>query len=238
MHAGMGIAFAKDAIDELTPWSAESKVKDALRGFLQRVRQNSMPGYEGAALESLGLVTQTWYPQMVRLVADQLLALDADATEFFWHGAGRAMYFSPMYMLPGLSPWQAADREPPDDTARRNARAGVAWAFTIVNIRQPEIAASFVHHKADRISKNDAYTDGVHSTLVMAGDMFPGHKYVAEFCQYQPEETAQASAWAKHIGHDVGDKVERYRQTLKAHHRLGEVFRYHDLPQFVADLAL
>jgi hypothetical protein len=195
-----------------------------------------MPGDEGAALESLGLVTQTWYPQLVRLVADQLLALDADATEFFWHGAGRAMYFSPMYMLPGLSPWQAADREPPDDTARRNARAGVAWAFTIVNIRQPEIAASFVHHKADRISKNNAYTNGVHSTLVMAGEMFPGHKYVSEFCKYEPEETAMQNDWNKRIGRDVGDKVDRYRRVLKAQQQLGEIFRHHDLAQFVADL--
>ena len=135
MHAGMGITFAKDAIDELTPWSSETRVKAALRRFLHLVRKNSMLGYEGAALESLGLVTQTWYAQLVPVITDQLLALDADATEFFWHGAGRAMYFSPMYMLPGLSPWDAADREPPDDTARRNARAGVAWAFTIVNVR-------------------------------------------------------------------------------------------------------
>ena len=236
MHAGMGIAFAKDAIDELTPFSEESKVKDELRGFLQRVRQNSMSGCEGAALESLGLVARTWYPQLVPLVSDQLQALDADATEFFWHGAGRSMYFSPMYMVPGLSPWQAADREPPDDTARRNARAGVAWAFTIVNIRHPKVTASFLDHKADRISKNDAYANGVYSTLVMAGDTVPGHKHVSEFVQYQPEDTSQADAWAKHIGRDVAEKVDRYRQALEAQQGLGEVFRYHDLPQFVADL--
>jgi hypothetical protein len=238
MHAGMGIAFAKDALDDLTPWSSETTVKDALRRFLQLVRQNSMPGYEGAALESLGLVAQTWYAQLVRLITDQLLALDADATEFFWHGAGRAMYFSPMYMLPGLSPWDAADREPPDDTARRNARAGVAWAFTIVNVRQPRITAQFLRHRADRIADNDAYANGVYSTLIMAGDMVPGHKYVSEFCRFQPDadETALVSSWAQHIGHEAGDKVDRYRQALKAHHQLGEVFRYHDLPQFVADL--
>ncbi len=236
MHAGMGIAFGKDAVDELTPWSEEKKVKDALKRFLQQVRQNSMPGYEGAALESLGLVTQTWYPQLVRLVTDQLLALDADATEFFWHGAGRSMYFSPMYMLPGLSPWDAADHEPPDDTARRNARAGVAWAFTIVNVRQPKITAHLLRQRAARITSNDAYTNGVHSTLVMAGEMVPGHEHVSEFCKYQPG--SDETSWGKHVGHDVGEKVDRYRQALKAHHRLGEVFRYHDLPQFVEDLSL
>jgi hypothetical protein len=240
MHAGMGIAFAKDTIDELTPWSSETKVKDALRRFLRLVRENSMPGYEGAALESLGLVTQTWYAQLVKLVSNQLLALDADATEFFWHGAGRAMYFSPMNMLPGLSPWDAADHEPPDDTARRNARAGVAWAFTIVNVRQPKIAANFLRHNTDRIDDNDAYTNGVYSTLIMAGAMVPGHKYVSDFGRFQPDadEPELVSCWNKHIGRDAGDKVEQYRQALKAHHQLGEVFRYHDLPQFVADLEI
>jgi hypothetical protein len=240
MHAGMGIAFAKDAIDELTPWSSERTVKDALKGFLQRIARNSMPGYEGAALESLGLVTHTWYAQLVRLVSDQLLALDADAGEFFWHGAGRSMYFSPMHMLPGLSPWEAADHEPPDETARRNARAGVAWAFTIVNVRQPEITAHFLRHRTDSISSNDAYTNGVHSTLVMAGEMVPGHKDVSEFCRFRPDadDSGLVSAWNTYIGRDAGDKIDQYRRSLEADGQLGEVFRYHDLSQFVADLAL
>jgi hypothetical protein len=174
----------------------------------------------------------------VGLISDQLLALDADAVEYFWHGAGRAMYFAPMTMIPGLSPWDAADQEPPDETARRNARAGVAWAFTIVNVRQPGIAAHFLRHKASRIRGNHAYTNGVYSTFIMAGDMVPGHKYVSEFCRFEPDatESALGESWAEHIGHDAEEKIDRYREALKAHHRLGEVFRFHDLSQFVADL--
>ena len=74
----------------------------------------------------------------------------------------------------------------------------------------------------------------------MAGDMFPGHRYVSEFCRFQPDpdETALVTSWDKYIGRDLGDKVDRYREALKAHHKLGEVFRYHDLPQFVLDLDL
>jgi hypothetical protein len=160
--------------------------------------------------------------------------------EYFWHGAGRAMYFAPMTMIPGLSPWDAADQEPPDETSRRNARAGVAWAFTIVNVRQPGIAANFLRHKANRISGNDAYTNGVYSTLIMAGEMVPGHSYVSEFCQYKPDAdlSSLVDSWERHIGADALERVDRYRQSLKAHHRLGEVFRYHDLETFVADLDL
>jgi hypothetical protein len=220
MHAGMGIAFAKDAVDDLTPWSSATKVKDALKVFLQRVRQNSMPGYEGAALESLGLVTHTWYPQLVRVVTDQLLALDADATEFFWHGVGRSMYFSPMYMLPGLSPWEAADHEPPDDTARRNARRA-SRAFTIVNVRQPKIAAHFLR-TGPIASEQNAYTNGVHSTLIMAGEMVPGHRMCPTSAGISRIPTRRPGKyWTIHKG-------DRYRGSLKAHHRLGEVFRYYD----------
>jgi hypothetical protein len=240
MHAGMGIAFAKDAIDGLTPWSEDAQVRDALTGFLQRVRQNSIPGYEGAAFESLGLVTHTWYPSLVKVVADQLLALDVDAAEFFWHGAGRSMYFSPMYMLPGLSPWEVADHETPDETAKRNARAGIAWAFTIVNVRHPKVTESFLRDKIGSLSGKEGYTNGVYSTLVMAGDMFPGHKPVSEFCAHKPDpkDTALVNAWTKYVGTDVGETVDRYRLALTTHRQLGELFRYHDLSQYVADLDL
>jgi hypothetical protein len=238
MHAGIGIEFAKHVVANLTPWSTDTEFRDALTLFLKLVRANSIPGYEGAALESLGLVTRTWHGQLVNQISSHLQGIDRDAFEFFWHGAGRAMYFSPMYMMPGLSPWDAADQEPPDETARRNARAGVAWAFTIVNVRQPEIAANFLRHKKDRISGNDAYTDGVYSTLIMAGDMVPGHQYVAEFGRYRPDasDPAKVEAWNNYIGSDAGVQIDQYRRTLKAHKKLGEVFRYHDLPAFVAEL--
>lgn len=240
MHAGMGIALAKDAIDELTPWSTETKVKDALNSFIQRVRQNSLPGCEGAALESLGLVTRTWYPQLVGSISDQLIAIEPDVAEYFWHGAGRAMYFSPMNMLPGLSPWECAENEPPDDTMRRNAHAGAAWAFTIVNIRQHEIAVHHLRHKSDRFANTDAFLNGVQSTLIMAGDVVPGHKEVAEFCRFRPEgsDSDVATAWDKHVGRDVGSTTDLYRHSLRAHNQLGEIFRYHDLADFTADLEL
>lgn len=238
MHAGMGIAFAKHAVAHLTPWSTDTEFRDALTLFCNMVRRNSVPGYEGAALESLGLVSRTWHGQLVSRISSHLLEMEPDVFEFFWHGAGRAMYFSPMYMLPGLSPWDAADHEPPNETARLNARAGVAWAFTIVNVRQPEIAAHFLRYKGDRIANNDAYANGAYSTLIMAGDMVPNHRYVSAFGRFQPDadEPEAVTAWTKHIGTDAEARINSYREKLRANKKLGEVFRYHDLPQFIADL--
>jgi hypothetical protein len=145
-----------------------------------------------------------------------------------------------MYMLPGLSAWDAAEQEPPTDQARRNARAGVAWAFTIVNVRQPGIAAKFLRHKASLAAENDAYSNGVQSTLIMAGEMVPGHRYVADFCRHRPDadEPAVCDAWSAQIGFDLETRTDRYRAVLKAHHRLGEVFRYHALADLVRGLSV
>jgi hypothetical protein len=149
------------------------------------------------------------------------------------------MYFSPMYMLPGFSPWHAAQLEPPNETARRNARAGVAWAFTIVNIRQPEIASNFLSHRAEEITGNDAFTNGVYSTMIMAGEMVPGHRFVTGYSRYKPDakDSAAVSAWNQYVGSDCETRVNYYRQTLKAHGKLGEVFRYHSLPDYVGALS-
>lgn len=239
MHAGIGITFAKKALNNLTPVSTDNEIDAALNTFLELCHSNSQERYVGAALESLGLVTRTWYGQMVLPIYNHLKQLDVAASEFFWHGAGRAMYFSPMYMLPGFSPWNAAIVEPPDEPARRNARAGVAWAWTVVNVRQPEITANFLAHRADEIDGNDAFTDGVYSTLIMAGEMVPGHRFVTGYVRYKPDSKNpdMVTAWNRWVGNDAESRVNFYRQTLKAHGKLGEVFRYHNLNDYVSELA-
>ena len=238
MHAGMGIAFAKDAVVKITPWSSEIEIKDVLREFLDICLANSMPGYLGAAVESLGLVTRTWHKQLVTPLTRQLGEVDPNAVEFFWHGAGRAMNFSPMYMLPGLSPWLAAQQEPPDDIARRNARSGVAWAYTVVNSRQPEITANFLATRGEEVSGDDGFACGAYSSLTMASDMVPGHEVVAAYGRYQPDpgKPAEVDAWNQYIGQDALTRINHYRETLKTYGKLDELFRYHSLPKYIAEL--
>jgi hypothetical protein len=236
MHAGAGIAFAKRAIASLTPYSSEVEMDDALRSFLQMCEESSLPGYIGAALESLGLVTRTWNGQLLLPLSRRLASLDPEAAEYYWHGAGRSMYFSPINMLPGFSPWFAAEREPQDEISRRNARAGATWAFTVVNRRQPEIIANFLANKEEEIEGNDAFTNGVLSTMIMAGDMCPEDPYIPALCNYRPPDPKTAEAWDRHIGPGFHDKVNYVRKTLQRHKRLGEVFRYQSLVGLADDL--
>ena len=82
------------------------------------------------------------------------------------------------------------------------------------------------------------FTNGVFSTMIMAGDMFPGHEYVSAFGRHEPDASDQAAvtAWHKHIGTDVEKRVNEYRETLRKHKKLGEVFRYHNLPHYISTL--
>jgi hypothetical protein len=236
LRSGMGLAFAKEIIRTITPWSSNAEFERALSRFIELCRENSQKGYVGAALQSLGLVTQTWHKQMVEPVSKHLQKIDPLACEFFWRAAGGAMYFSPLNWLPGWSPYFTAETEPADRSAKQNARAGVAWPFTIVNLRQPGIMANFLQRKSNEIKDKDAWLNGVLSALIMASESVPGHYYVAKFCEYQPSGEAGRGPWNEYIGSDLMARVDTYRETLKKNHRLDEIFRYQNLADLVASL--
>jgi len=57
LHAGMGLFFAQTLLPKISPYVPAGEIRQTLEQFVSLVRANSRPGYEGAALESLGLVT-------------------------------------------------------------------------------------------------------------------------------------------------------------------------------------
>jgi hypothetical protein len=236
LHAGMGTCFAKNTIHRLTPLSTADEIDDALKSFLDLVDDNARNGYKGAAIEALGYFVRSRYVQMVDAIYDRLVLMDGPASEYFWHGAGRAIFFSPMYMVPGLSPFHAAASEAPNETARLNARAGVAWAFTMANLKEPEIVAHFLMHQEDEISEDGAFANGVTSALIMAGETVPGHRFVTGFCRYEPASLPVAEKWNRYVGTDCEPRVTFYRETLRSKGMPGEVFRYHALPDLIASL--
>jgi hypothetical protein len=143
LHAGIGMSFAKHVLKRLDTSSAPDFVRGAIAEFASLCRASSRTGYAGAALESFGLATRTLYPNLVSLIDAHIPSVDPDLQGYFWHGAGRAMYFDPMNMLPSVNaPWRAIrrlDQEAPHDVARANVLSGLAWAITVVNMRQPSV---------------------------------------------------------------------------------------------------
>jgi hypothetical protein len=109
LHAGIGLGLAEIALKDLRPDSPPERLDSAIDRFVADCRSSSRNGYLGCALESLGLVTRHFYGHSMVLAIDKRLeGKDAALRGFFWHGVGRAVYFSPENLVPSLgSPWPA-----------------------------------------------------------------------------------------------------------------------------------
>ena len=232
MHAGMGICFAERLMKTVTPYSDPPKVRRTVESFIGLCRNNSRPGYAGCAIESLGLVTRTWHPRMVGVLDCQLLTMAPCVREYFWHGVGRALYFSPSHLLPPLfSPWAAVDCEARDTAAKQNARSGLSWATMLVNLRHPRIMLSLLDKQSAEIDRDDAFANGVASSVAVAADTTPGDPVIRRFLAYRPTcHQAIAKIWEAKIRQPAAVAVERYQPVLRATGHLEDVFRYQPLP--------
>jgi hypothetical protein len=238
MHAGLGLALAERALKPLTPCSEATEFRHALARFAEACHMHSRDGYVGAACESLGLVTRTWHPQLMRTIDRILPEVDPVVAGYFWHGAGRALYFLPSYIIPGLlSPWRAADREAPHECAHQNLYAGLAWATTLVNIRQPQIMTHLLRVRGDLL-RSSGFVNGIASAIVVAIDTTPRDLQVLAFASYEPTGSDERlrHAWNAVIRPTVTAALGRYHPILRQHRRLDLVFCYCDLESAVRRL--
>src|SRR5258708_6078994 len=237
LHAGIGLAFADRLVGDLTPESSNSEVRAALQQFIDLCQTNSRPGYLGAAIESLGLVTRDFYPDLLTIVRDQLEETAPEWMGFFWHGAGRALYFSRQYFLPGLCVWCDVDQIASTETERLSVMAGLSWAATLVNMRQPGIAENQLRLYIDDSPLARAFTNGVVSTNIMRADITPGEPFVSAFLAHQPSDQEIAKSWKSHITMPVTSALASVYSVLQQHGALDHVFRYQDLDKLSEQLS-
>jgi hypothetical protein len=232
LHAGIGLAFAKRLLVQATPFDPGLRLKSLVRRFRDLCTENCWPGYQGAALESLGLVARTWHPQLVARLDDALGELDPVARDYFWHGAGRALYFHPLHIVPGvLSPWRAVEREAPDTLAQLNMKAGLAWATVLVNSRQPRILERLIERSAATLRTDGAFANGVLSALTVALDIDVDNPNVTRLREYPAR--LDGASWTALVLRPSLDAAD-VRRVLARRRRLGEVFRYHRYPEWFA----
>lgn len=239
LHAGMGLCFADRLIGALTTESTRSEVRDALEHFVKLCVDNARPGYLGAAIESLGIVTRDFYPDMFRIVSQQFRIAAPEYTGFYWHGIGRAIYFSRKFFLPHLfAMWKDVNVEAETEAERLSVRAGLTWAFTLVNMRHPAIIELAVASYAKSPSLARAFSNGVSSCVVMRSDTTPGEAFVSTFYEHRPSLEARdiVSAWDQLILEPALASVYTYHPVLNQHHALDQVFRYQDLAGLVEQL--
>jgi hypothetical protein len=238
LHAGFGLAFARRLLPCLTPFDSEARIAEIVEEFLGLCAAHSRAGYAGAAQESLGLVARTWHAQLMHPIDRQLARLDGAARERFWHGAGRALYFHPLHIVPGfVSPWPAAASEPPDAIARLNMWAGLAWATALVNRRHPDVLLDLIAGRGAELAADDAFSSGVASALLMTLDIAGGDGSSLAICRECPAgvESPHASAWDALVGAPCRYASSGLLGLLSAHALLGELFRYRPFPEWFAD---
>lgn len=236
MHAGLGLCLAESLMKQLTVDSNTKDVERVLKAFIKLCNNNSRPGYVGCALESLGLVTRCFNYPMVNLVQKVLADVDPMAWEFFWRGAGRALYFSPGHMMqPLYSPWIAAEQEAPNERAFKILKAGITWPTSIVNMRQPEIFEDLIKRRGAEEENEGTIRQGVAASTAMAMDITPNHPVVKSYLEYKPKSTDPkiVALWQKLVHEPAYRAVHRYQPILKKHNMLDQVFRFQDLDALV-----
>lgn len=174
LHTGLGMALAELT---LTSLPNRQKMAEAIAAFSSLCITNSQPGYEGCALESIGLYACHMHGARVQEF-DRLLADGApDLREYFWHGFGRGSYLSPGNCMPwsgsGWRAIEAASAAAPDAVARRNAISGASWAFTLVNLRTPDVMERFLKEHEAWVRREPAFADGVRSALMVWRQLQP-----------------------------------------------------------------
>jgi hypothetical protein len=239
LHAGMGLCFADRLVGNLTTESTPVEVREALERFVILCRDNSREGYLGAAIESLGIVTRDFYPDLFKTVTQQFGFVAPEFTGFYWHGIGRAIYFSRKFFIPRLfSMWSDVNHEAVAEPDRLGVMAGLTWAFTLVNMRHPEIIESALQSHDHNSLFGKAFSNGVCSCIVMRTDTTPDESFVSEFYEHRPSSQTSdlASDWGRRISEPASTAVQDYYPILSRHSALDQVFRHQNLGELVERL--
>ena len=230
LHTGAALAFAGRllATDE----------RPDLAGWIARWQATACPGYGCLAVEALGLVARNLYPHLLPQLAGRLRALDPALAESFWHGAGRGLYFVPTHAVPYSGAleraFEKARREPPDEAGRQNALAGLAWALTLVNLRDPEILAGALwrhwRHGGERGSAA-ALANGVSSAVLVWYDVVGLDPHLAAFLGFRPGSPALAALWRDLVLGPCEEALQITYPQLRQSGGLAPLFRFQPPPR-------
>jgi hypothetical protein len=242
LHAGIGISFAMRSLEGLKPTTPREELSGALKKFIELVDHSSRPGYAGCAYESLGLVTIILHSSEMAQVLDELLIeINPTVMTYMWRGAGRALYFHPKNFIPGIKyPWPGvpmAREIAPHETARKNLRAGIAWAITLVNMRNPEVMEDVLHYQGENDPDREEFVNGVQSSMIMRYDTSPDDQYIRAFIDHKPAvKPAVAKLWERDIKRPGNEAVKEIYPVLKQKRLLEEVFHFQSLTALINKL--
>jgi hypothetical protein len=183
LHAGLGMALTEILLLPLPSGSPAPVFAAALDSFVAQVEANARPEFAAVAFESLGLMVRRFIPRIHVPVEACLRARDASLAAYYWHGAGRGIYFLPglFHPLPGTARrgLEICRREPPQPHHRLDALAGFCFASTMINLRHPGLVARLLPHLGP--GEIEALASGVAGALLTRHHTSPDQPEVREF---------------------------------------------------------
>jgi hypothetical protein len=226
LHAGMGLALAEASLKH------GSNSRNLADHFLDLCHKNAREGYLGAAIESLGVAVRNLRPDLVASLDREFAQRDEGLLEYFWHGVGRGIYFTPANSLLWMAPWQGYQmclQEPPHLLGQINALAGFAWALTLVNIQAPQVLAAFFKHHQENLWHENAFKNGIFSAFVIWLESAPGDLSIQTLRSFRPETSGTLAAiWDRCVKQPCENALERHPR-LQSEGSLGDLFRYRSL---------
>jgi hypothetical protein len=223
LHTGAGLALAVEALRD----AARSGSRAVAAGFWKECRQRSLEGYAEAMFEALGLVTITMYPHMAMQIDRELDDAPQNLADYFWHGVGRGSYFSPFGFIPIPAACRAAadrsHRLPKSARGRSNLLAGLAWATTLVNIRDPRVLEARARELAQWIGADGSFANGVASALIVWREIAPDDGSADALEAYRPANSAP-HLWERSFEEPAALARKAY-PAVRSTGQLGATFR-------------
>jgi hypothetical protein len=238
LHAGIGLGFAKHGLDSLNH-SGTQNLTQMVSRFIGHCQNNSRPGYFHCAIESLGLVARFEHGAPMVQAIDQVLGdIEPEYRGLLWHGAGRAVYFSPQNFIPGArSPVPAFSMcklEPSHKIGQQNMMTGLAWAITLVNMKHPQIIEEVLMlHENDIREAEDAFKNGVASSIIVREVGTPGvaRDFVGSVSKKSGVE--RNGLVVEYVGSPAEEAINTYLAVFVEHGRLGQIFQYQNLASLI-----
>lgn len=167
LHLGVGMALAMKLLEEIDGSQSDETVVRDLEHFWGVCQGCALPESARAVAEPLGFVAVNYYPERICLLNDLMPNVEARLRDFFWHGVGRGLYFSPGCFFPyrnlGRQAMHAATQLTTDERSRANCLAGLSFATTLVNIWHPRHIELFLAYYCQFFEDRRAAASGIAS---------------------------------------------------------------------------
>lgn len=237
LHAGLGMALTENLMRPLRPDQPAAAFDAALDRFAGLVRANARPELAAVAFEAMGLMVRRFLPRLHDPLEARLRARDALLASYYWHGAGRAIYFlrGLFHPFPGTARrgLEICRREPVDAHHRLDAVAGFSFASTMINLRHPELVARLLAHLEP--GEIEALASGVAGALLTRHHTAPEEPAVREFLRplaeprFRPADGHSSGLWETVVRGPCQDALERAYPLLRARGELATLACYRRL---------